>query len=1076
LDAGNAGATYLWQDGSTAQTFNATSIGKYYVRVTNATGCVNSDTITISLQPKGNTDFYFKQDVCDPLNVQFFGPGSNLTNPYWNFGDGNTTTSSLNTAHTYAAYGNYTVKFGVENGACKDTVTKDISINVTWSDIIFTPDTTICFNGTGQLRAQPALNFCWSPTTYLDNPNISNPVTSTPGNITYYYTAQVPGNNLVVNSDFSYGNAGFGAGYLYTTRNINEGEYTVGANPQSWNALLGTCTDHTTGTGNMLLVNGANKANVAVWNELINVTPNTNYAFSAWLQNINVNNATSNPAQLQFTINGNIVGNIIQGRNAMCIWDQFYTTWNSGNNTTANISIVNQNTVSAGNDFALDDISFAPVSILRDSVKVMVDTPVVKTINDTTICKSSAVPLQATGGTTWSWSPATGLSDATISNPIATPLSNTQYIVTGTNLHGCTAKDTVQINLFPDLMVNLGPDTTDCAINNLVLDAGNAGSTYLWQDGSTAQTFTANSFGKYYVQVTDANGCINSDTIVASKSVNRLGDFTYKINACDPQTVQFTGTGSNLQNLYWNFDDGNTITNGNLATSHTYAAYGDYTVQFGMESGNCKDTATHTISVHVTPANIILTADTTICFNTSKQLQSQPAQNFCWSPVTYLNNPNIPNPVTATPQTIKYYYTAEINGVILRDSVTISVDTPVVKTNNDTTICKDRFVQLQATGAATWSWSPVTGLSNTAISNPVATPTATTEYIVTGTTINGCSANDTVMVNMYPIPTVISNHDITDCPNTPVQLAANSALTSWSWTPAGTLNNAAIANPVATPGVNTKYLVKVTDANNCSYTDSVNVQLLFTDFSVSIKGGAVCKGGSVNLKASGGDSYLWSPAGSLDNAALSSPMATPDTSTTYSVYVTENTCNTDTTMKVLVTVNPSPAVTAEKANDLDCITHSTRLSASGSSGNSYVWSPVSGLDHPNSPNPVSTTNATITYVVAATNQFGCIALDSVTVLVNSTGKVSFEVPNAFTPNGDGRNDCFGVKTWGGVELEEFSVFNRWGQRVFSSTKTNPCWDGRFNGELQPSGAYVYVIKAKTYCGPLKRTGTVILVK
>lgn len=440
---------------------------------------------------------------------------------------------------------------------------------------------------------------------------------------------------------------------------------------------MGTCSDHTTGNGNMLLVNGAAQPNVAVWIENINVTPNTNYAFSTWLQNININNATSNPPQLQFSINGNTVGTILQGRLTQCTWDQFYTVWNSGNNTTATIAIVNQNTVAAGNDFGLDDISFAPLLVLRDSIKVTVDTPVVKTNNDTIICKSSPVPLQATG-------------------------------------------------------------------------------------------------------------------------------------------------------------------------------------------------------------------------------------------------------------------------------------------------------------AATWSWSPATGLSNDAISNPIATPAANTDYIVTGTTSNGCSAKDTVTITLFPAPAVISNHDLTDCPNTPIQLAANPALTSWSWSPATTLNNPAIANPIATPGQNTKYFVQVTDANNCNYIDSVNVQLLFADFRVLTLGGAICKGESVNLKAAGGDSYLWSPDGSLSDAGISSPMATPDTSTLYSVHVTENTCNRDTTMQVLVVVNPSPTVTAEKANDLDCITHSTRLSATGSPGNAYLWSPANGLDNPNTPSPVSTTDTTITYVVAATNQYGCVALDSVT--------------------------------------------------------------------------------------------------
>ncbi|AEV99351.1 PKD domain containing protein [Niastella koreensis GR20-10] len=1298
LDAGNAGATYLWQNGSTAQTFTPAGVGKYYVRVTNAAGCVGSDTIVISQQTKGNTDYVYKQDVCNPLNVQFIPAGNPLTNPSWDFGDGNTTTGSLNTTHSYAAFGTYTVKFAIANGVCKDTIIKNISVNVTQSDIVLTPDTTICFNGTGQLRAKPALSFCWSPTTYLNNPNIPNPVTSTPGTTTYYYTAEVPGTNLVVNSDFNLGNTGFGSGYAYTTRNINEGEYYVGPRPQAWNLLLGTCTDHTTGTGNMLLVNGASQPNVAVWTQTINITPNTNYAFSAWLQNINVNNAASNPPNLQFSINGIPIGNNLQGRNAMCVWDQFYTTWNSGNNTTANISIVNKNTVASGNDFALDDISFAPVFIQRDSVIVTVDTPLVKTINDTTICKNTPVQLQATGAVTWSWLPATGLSNATISNPIATPLANTQYIVTGTNVHGCTAKDTVQINLFPEPViftshdtiicpntsvhlsanpalaswnwtppatlsnpaipdpvatptatttytvavtdgntcnytdtirvaikkmnvtasvlnaavcqgdstqlsasggvtyqwspatgvnntaianpkvaptvttdykvivtdatgcidsatvqvvvkpvpphtpiqsvsictgssikigtgilnaqytwntgnsnqdsmvvntggtywvqsvvngcsnkdsitvtllpnpvVNLGPDVTDCAINNLVLNAGNAGSQFLWQDGSIAPTFTANAFGKYYVRVTDANGCFNSDTINLIKTTARLGDFTFKIDACNPLSVQFTGTGATIQNPYWAYGDGNTTT-GTATTTYVYPAYGDYTVKFGLQSGYCKDTITKTVPVHVTPANIIATSDTTICFNTTKQLQAQQATNFCWSPTTWLSNPNVVNPVTSTPSTITYYYTAEINGAILRDSVTITIDSPVVKTNNDTTICKDAQVPLHATGAVSWSWLPVTGLSNAAIGNPVATPTATTQYIVTGTTIHGCSAKDTVNITLYPVPTVISNHNLIACRNTPVQLNANSALTAWTWSPAATLNNPAIANPVATPAADTKYLVKVTDANNCNYTDSVTVQLQTTQFTVSNnKPQAICKGESVVLKATGGNTYLWSPAGSLSNAGLPNPIATPDTSTLYSVYIKENVCNNDTTINVQVVVKPSPIVTAEKSNDLDCVTHTTRLSATGTPGNTYVWSPASGLDHPYSPNPVSSTDTTVTYVVAGTKD-GCTTLDSITVNVTSTGKVSFEIPNAFTPNNDGRNDCFGVKTWGGVVIEEFTIFNRWGQKVFSSNKENACWDGRFNGIPQPGGGYVYVIKAKTYCGPIKRTGTLILVR
>src|SRR5207253_1567767 len=126
--------------------------------------------------------------------------------------------------------------FGIQNGSCKDTVTKNISINVSDSNLIITPDTTICENATKQLRTKPVLSFCWSPTTYLDNPNSPNPITTTPQKITYYFTAQVPGNNLIVNGDFSGGNTGFTSQYIYANPNITEGQYFVGTSPQAWNS------------------------------------------------------------------------------------------------------------------------------------------------------------------------------------------------------------------------------------------------------------------------------------------------------------------------------------------------------------------------------------------------------------------------------------------------------------------------------------------------------------------------------------------------------------------------------------------------------------------------------------------------------------------------------------------------------------------------------------------------------------------------------------------------------------------------------------------------------------------------
>ena len=168
----------------------------------------------------------------------------------------------------------------------------------------------------------------------------------------------------------------------------------------------------------MLLVNGSPEDNKIVWTQTINVMPNTNYAFSTWIES----HFSDNPAQLEFFINGIGIGNPITASLPICNWTQFYTTWNSGNNTSAVISIVNKNTVSWGNDFALDDISFAPVTVKRDSVIITVEEPVIKTVRDTTICEGAGVQLDATAGfASYTWLPGTGLSDQKIVNPVAMP-------------------------------------------------------------------------------------------------------------------------------------------------------------------------------------------------------------------------------------------------------------------------------------------------------------------------------------------------------------------------------------------------------------------------------------------------------------------------------------------------------------------------------------------------------------------------------------------------------------------------------------------------------------------------------
>jgi len=86
------------------------------------------------------------------------------------------------------------------------------------------------------------------------------------------------------------------------------------------------------------------------------------------------------------------------------------------------------------------------------------------------------------------------------------------------------------------------------------------------------------------------------------------------------------------------------------------------------------------------------------------------------------------------------------------------------------------------------------------------------------------------------------------------------------------------------------------------------------------------------------------------------------------------------------------------------------------------------------------------------------------------------MPNAFTPNGDTHNDCFGIPKWGTVELKEFSVYNRWGEKIFTTKNVADCCDGTYKGKLQDPGGYIYVVKAKSFCGEIFRKGVVMLIR
>jgi hypothetical protein len=176
---------------------------------------------------------------------------------------------------------------------------------------------------------------------------------------------ETDGLERAVNGDFDSGNSGFSSQYTYIadgpgqTELNPEGLYSIHTNPNDLHSAFASCSDPD-GTHNFMIINGSPTDNQIIWEENITVNTNTVYYFVCKLSSVH----PSNPAQLQFSVNGTLLGSVITASTTTCQWDQFYATWNSGANTSATISIVNQNTIAAGNDFAIDKISFVPCKIV----------------------------------------------------------------------------------------------------------------------------------------------------------------------------------------------------------------------------------------------------------------------------------------------------------------------------------------------------------------------------------------------------------------------------------------------------------------------------------------------------------------------------------------------------------------------------------------------------------------------------------------------------------------------------------------------------------------------------------------
>ena len=306
---------------------------------------------------------------------------------------------------------------------------------------------------------------------------------------------------------------------------------------------------------------------------------------------------------------------------------------------------------------------------------------------------------------------------------------------------------------------------------------------------------------------------------------------------------------------------------------------------------------------------------------------------------------------------------------------TVSIDFADAGAN--LSVCQGSGVQLNGTGGATYSWSPTTGLSNATIANPIASPTINTTYTLTASNLSGCSDTSIVKITVNPLPTANAGSDVFICPGASSFLSGSGTGSSYLWSPSSGLNNNTILSPTASPNETTTYTLTVNSSLGCTASDQVVVNVYAAP---SVNAGPsqnVCQGNSVQLNASGGLTYSWSPTIGLNNSTINNPTANVLINTTYTVSITDlNGCSGNDT----VSIHILPPITVSAGNNVTiCQNAATQLNASG--GVTYSWSPTIGLSNAAIANPICFTAATTTYSVVVTNNMGCTGSAQVVVTV-----------------------------------------------------------------------------------------------
>ncbi|MBK9727723.1 MAG: gliding motility-associated C-terminal domain-containing protein [Saprospiraceae bacterium] len=836
----------------------------------------------------------------------------------------------------------------------------------------------------------------WDPATGLSNPK--SPITKATvfGPQEYILTARgLSSQNLIVNGNFEAGNTGFTTDYVLGTNSCYglgyldcEGTYGVITNPQFGHAGFAPCGDHTSGGGLMMVLNGS-AAFQNVWCQDVTVIPDMDYVFTAWVTSV----VSASPAVLQFSINGNPIGPNFNSSGSTCLWEKYEVTWNSGGNTVAQICILNENTQTGGNDFAIDDLGFKKICEVKDTMKIEVEEIIVEIEEPELItCDNPMIKLNAKAsskgtGWTYQWTTSNGkiISGANSLEPtIKGP--GTYYLTVCSPLPNCCLTKSIEVqgNIIPPDLLLISKDTLGC--NNLsatILSRSLVSPlTYQW---SGPNGFNSNDplvvvleAGKYILTITDEYNCKTIDSVNVFEIIDnpKISIQSNPIN-CKVDTARLIGSSSVAGSKFeWSGPNNTNFSKSEWNVVDT----GIYILKVTSPSGCIKyDTVLLKKDQNLPIVNYQL--DTITCLQDSSTIivtTNRKIVNAQWQSSSWFYSLDTLSIKTGSAGVYELKVEAD-NGCITLLNIPVLADTihPNLTASNDTISCLKTSIPLNSSNldpTVNIRWYGPNGfveLKDSVYSNQAG------KYQVIGLAKNGCS--DTVQIELFVDtlkPDIKLLDDTLNCIKKSTVLKLSDSLTSiYSWSGPNNFSSSQ-KNPFVSKDGN--YTVTASLPNGCSTTQILNIYLdVMLPILSTTNDTLTCKKDSIQLKATNDNANAaiqWKGPNGFNSILLNPYTSNPGN---YNLVVTNpNGCSDSLTVTIFQDIGKPDLISNN--DTLNCTKRTANLFAISSRDSLlFDWTGPAGFQSNNQNISVNTAGI---YTIRISTFENCYSILNVEVL------------------------------------------------------------------------------------------------